>query len=261
MPSYYTTTQGVGNKKKENREKSVVIRVKCSNNSCLRWEQLMGRRLMTIAGIPASGNLQQTREDNWHYNHHLARARTHTHTTHLHTLTHWRDITFGTWKAETERNVHMGGGKRNRFVDGIIKDYIWDQTNWKKKRKSIFSSFFFLSFDGLAFCWLGLFSDQNVCNNDDDHKMMIITTSVASSFFFNRQFRRSWPGRGPLVRLCDLCTILVRPRLPISRIRRLQFQGKQRLCREDIKRKTFLITASAACSTRNYNRKRELRKP
>ena len=136
---------------KKNREKSVVIRVKCSNNSCLRREQLMGRRLMTIAGIPASGNLQQTREDNWHYNHHLARARTHTHTTHLHTLTHWRDITFGTWKAETERNVHMGGGKRNRFVDGIIKDYIWDQTNWKKKRKSILSSFFFCLLMGLPF--------------------------------------------------------------------------------------------------------------
>ena len=52
----------------------------------------------------------------------------------------------------------------------------------KKKNGKVFCLLFFLSFDGLAFCWLGLFSDQNVCNNDDDHKMMIITTSVAFSF-------------------------------------------------------------------------------
>ena len=99
---------------KKNREKSVVIRVKCSNNSCLRREQLMGRRLMTIAGIPASGNLQQTREDNWHYNHHLARARTHTHDTSPHTDALARYYFWYLKGRDREKRAH--GGRKEKQI-------------------------------------------------------------------------------------------------------------------------------------------------
>ncbi len=56
--------------------------------------------------------------------------------------------------------------------------------------------------------------------NDDEIPISTVCFYILG--IFNRPSRRSWPGRDRLDRLCDLCTILVRLRPPISRKRHLK---------------------------------------